>query len=78
MAAKKWIVTLSGERPVAEVRKELEKGGLKVDQAMEEIGVISGSCPAESAAGLRTVKGVADVSPDHAIDIGPPGSPDTW
>ena len=78
MAAEKWIVTLSGDRPVADVRRELEKAGLEVDEAMEEIGVISGRCPAASAKRLRSVKGVVDVSPDHPIDIGPPGSPDTW
>lgn len=78
MAGEKWIVTLKGDRPIGDVRRELEKAGLKVEEAMEEIGVISGSCAADSAARLRKIKGVADVSRDHSIDIGPPGSSDTW
>jgi hypothetical protein len=69
------VITLSGERPAGEVAAELEAAGLTVGQILKEVGVITGSAPASAHARLRKVPGVADVSPDHAVDIGPPGSP---
>jgi hypothetical protein len=74
----RWIVTLSGERPLDELRRELSKAGLKIDQEMEVIGIVSGCGAPEVADKLRSVRGVADVSPDQPIDIGPPGSDPTW
>jgi hypothetical protein len=69
------VITLSGDRPAGEVTAELEAAGLKIDQVLSEVGVITGSAPAAATARLRQVNGVADVSPDHAVDVGPPGSP---
>lgn len=73
-----WIVTLSGDRPAGEVRRDLSDSGFRVDQVLEEIGVIIGRCGAEVAETLRGLKGVADVSPDSPVELGPPGSPDTF
>lgn len=68
-----WIITASGERPVAELVASLRKAGLVVGSVLAEIGVITGQCTKVQAAALRKVAGVADVSPDAAVDIGPPG-----
>jgi hypothetical protein len=68
-----WIITATGERPVAEVVTALRKAGLVVGTVMAEIGVITGQCSQAKAAALRKVAGVADVSPDAPVDIGPPG-----
>ena len=73
-----WVVTLSGGRPAHEVAKDLAKSGLKVGNVLDQIGSITGSASAAAVQKLRAVPGVADVSPDHAIDIGPPGAPVTW
>lgn len=67
-----WIITASGTRPVAELVSGLRKAGLEVGTVMGEIGVITGRCTKTQAAALRKVAGVADVSPDAAVDIGPP------
>lgn len=75
---KTWVVTLSKDRPSGEVRQALEAAGFEVDQMMDEIGVITGRSDEESAGKLRDLPGVADVSADHPVDIGPPGSPHTW
>jgi hypothetical protein len=69
------VITLSGERPLREVTADLEAAGLKIDQVLSEVGIVTGSAPAGAAARLRRVTGVADVSKDHGVDIGPPGSP---
>jgi hypothetical protein len=69
------VITLSGERPAGEVTAELEAAGFTVGQVLSEVGVVTGSAGRGALARLRAVRGVADVSPDHAIDIGPPGAP---
>lgn len=73
----KWVVTLSGERGLAEVRRALGEAGFEAEQVLPEIGILTGRCPAGAVAGLRGIPGVADVSPEHGIDIGPsdPGRP---
>ena len=67
-----WIITASGDRPVAELVTDLRKAGLVVSSMLTEIGVITGRCTEAQAATLRKVAGVADVAPDAAVDIGPP------
>ena len=68
-----WIITATGERPVAELVSDLRKAGLVVGNLLAEIGVVTGQCSKAQAAALRKVAGVADVSSDAPIDIGPPG-----
>lgn len=67
-----WIITASGERPVADVVADLRKAGLVVGSLLAEIGVITGQCSPAQADALRKVAGVADVTPDAPVDIGPP------
>lgn len=74
----RWVITSSGKRPFADLRKDLQKAGFSIDQALEEIGVITGNSDEGVARKLKDVPGVSDVSPEDAIDIGPPGSPKTW
>ena len=73
-----WVVTTSGDRPVKEVAKDLRQSGFAVDQVLEEIGVITGAASEDVVKKARTIRGVADVSRDETIDIGPPGAPETW
>lgn len=73
-----WVVTLSGRRSLAAVRKDVEAAGFSIDQALEAVGVITGNCDDATASKLRKIDGVADVSPEERIDIGPPDSPSTW
>jgi len=69
------VVTLSGDRDVHEVVRDLKAAGLEIDNILAEIGVVTGSAAAGQLRKLREVRGVGDVSPDHPVDIGPPGSP---
>lgn len=75
---KTWIVTTSGGRPVKDVVKDLKAKGFVVDQVLDEIGTITGAADNAVVAKLRTIDGVADVSPEEEIDIGPPDQPTTW
>jgi hypothetical protein len=74
----RWIVTTSGDRPVADVARDMAAKGFAIDEVMDAIGVVTGSGPSSVADAVRQVPGVDDVSPDQPIDIGPPDSPSTW
>lgn len=75
---KTWIITTGGSRPLADIAKDLAAAGLKSAQVLEAIGSITGSAGEDALAKLRKVRGVVDVSPDTPVDLGPPGSPETW
>ena len=73
-----WTVTTSNERPIAEVTQALSKAGFKIDQVLDEIGVVSGRGTPAAIAKLRRLRGIADISPVVSVDVGPPDSPHTW
>ena len=75
---KNWIVTLSNNRPLKEVKKELIQTGFTVDQVLSEIGCITGSASEEVVIKLRSIPGVADISREKGIDIGPPDAEISW
>ena len=75
---KTWVVTASGDRALDEVAKDLRKSGFHVEEVFHEIGSIHGHGGEDAVKKARKVKGVADVSANVPIDIGPPGSKDTW
>ena len=76
--SQRWVVTASGDRRLDEVEKELADAGFEVDQVLREIGSIIGSASSGVAKKARAIRGVADVSPDHPIDIGPPDADVIW
>ena len=78
VSKKRWIITTSGDRANTEVAKDLSKAGASVEDVHEHIPVITVSSSDDAAAKLRGIPGVIDVSPDAAVNIGPPGSRDTW
>ena len=75
---KRWIVTTSGNRTLSDVKKNLSEAGFTVDQVLDEIGCITGSASDTVAKKLQVIPGVADVSAETSIDIGPPDAPVTW
>ena len=75
---KKVIITTGGDRPIQDVARDLADAGLKGGQVLEEIGSITGSAEDDAVSKLRKVRGVVDVSPDVSVNVGPPGSKNTW
>jgi hypothetical protein len=75
---KTWVVTTSGNRSIADIRKDLENAGLTHVEILDQIGVITGSADDSALDRLRTVPGVGDVSPSEPINIGPPNARETW
>jgi len=74
----RWVVTLSSDRPLADLRQELADAGLAVDEELEEIGVVIGRGDEAAVGRVRALRGVAGVARDTPIDIGGPDSPSTW
>ena len=72
---KRWIVTTTCKGSLDDVKKKLTKSGFTVDRVLDEIGVITGTSKDDDVERFRSVDGVADVSPDEDVDIGPPDSP---
>jgi hypothetical protein len=72
---KSIIITISGDRSIHEVARDLKKAGLTVGQVLEFTGTVTGSADSKNVKRLRGIRGVADVSEDHPVDIGPPGAP---
>ena len=66
------VVTVSGDRSIHEIAKDLKASGFDVDQVLEFAGSVTGSALPNSAKKLRAIRGVADVSDDVPVDIGPP------
>ena len=77
-ASKGWIVTTSTDRPIGDITKALQSAGFQVNQVLEEVGSITGTASEEAVTKVKSIPGVVDVSPDTAVDIGPPDSPTTW
>ena len=51
------IVTLSGERKVRDVARDLRAAGLQVDQVLEETGIVTGTADSGTHARLRKIPG---------------------
>ena len=72
MAAKKkqaMVVTVSGDRPIHEVARDLKAAGFEVGQVLEAIGSVTGSADPTHLKQLRGIPGVADVSKDHPVSM---------
>jgi hypothetical protein len=74
---KNWIIIVGG-RSIHDIAKDLAEAGLKDIQTLQEIGSITGSADDETVSRLRKVRGVKEISPDITVNIGPPGSRETW
>lgn len=59
---------------IFEVAQNLQATGMSVDQVMDRIGVIVGSCEEDNINALSQVQGVDSVEPEREIQIPPPDS----
>ncbi|WP_261377958.1 hypothetical protein [Vreelandella titanicae] len=73
-----WLITISSDQPINEMATRLSAEGLTIQEVLEEIGCITGSADDATAERLKKIKGVVDIAPDMQIDMGPPGSEETW
>jgi hypothetical protein len=71
-AKTRFIITTTGQLPLADVVVALRKAGLELEEVMDAIGIVTGHCASSKAAGLRKVVGVSDVTADGPVGVGPP------
>lgn len=57
-----------------EVVKEIRQAGMKVEQQLKDIGVITGTIDSAKVESLSKVKGVAHVEESRQFQIAPPDS----
>jgi hypothetical protein len=74
-AAKNWIITVSGERPIHVVADDLVGAGFEVRSVLPFVGSIVVSGTENLVERLRSISGVSDIAPEYPIEIGPPGAP---
>jgi hypothetical protein len=70
------LVSLSDEHApaIGEMTSKLEEAGLEVQQAMPEIGTISGRADPSRLSALRQVEGVASLEQAGSFQVAPPDS----
>ncbi|PCF97387.1 hypothetical protein [Vreelandella nigrificans] len=73
-----WIVTISSDQSIKEIATRLSAEGLTIRDVLEEIGCITGAADTATADRLKNIEGVVDIAPDMQIEVGPPGSEETW
>jgi len=57
-----------------EVAEDLQEHGMKIDQVMDQVGVVTGSCPSGDLPALRRVPGVEHVESAQTFRLSPPHS----
>lgn len=58
----------------SQVVKSIRKAGMKIEEQLKEIGVVTGSIDEKKIASLNKVKGVASVEQSRDVQIAPPDS----
>jgi hypothetical protein len=76
MATEKVNVIIADDyrKRFAAVVRQCIKAGLKVEQELKEVGVVSGFIASTKLAALDRVKGVAAVERERAFQLSPPDS----
>ena len=76
MAIETVIVSVADDHldSFAEVVRRIKKAGLKVEQQLEAVGIVSGTIDSTKLAALDKVKGVAAVERSREFQIAPPES----
>lgn len=59
---------------ILEVAEDLRKAGVEVEQIMDTIGVITGSCNSQAVSTLAQIAGVAAVEKEQRYQLPPPNS----
>ena len=62
-------------KDLARIAKALKKAGMKVEQQLASLGVITGEIDADKLPALGRIPGVMHVEEERQVGIAPPGSP---
>ena len=59
---------------ILEVVQGLQSAGMNVEQLMDKIGIVTGSCDSRKVEALSQVEGVSHVEPSREYQLAPPDS----
>jgi hypothetical protein len=62
-------------KDIGGVAKAATKAGMKVEQRLESLGVLTGSIDAHKVERLHKIPGVSHVEEERKVQLPPPGSP---
>jgi hypothetical protein len=62
-------------KDLGKIAKAVQKIGMKVEQQLAGLGVITGEIEADKLSALGRIPGVAHVEEERQVGIAPPGSP---
>lgn len=65
-------VDVDDPRVIAEIAAELTDMGLEIDNILESLAVITGTCDSSAISSLEHVPGVLDVEPQRTVRVAPP------
>ncbi|MGB7439724.1 MAG: hypothetical protein WA919_01535 [Coleofasciculaceae cyanobacterium] len=59
---------------ISEVVQNLKKAGMKVENLLDQLGIVTGWCESEKVAKVSQVEGVLDVESERTVQLAPPTS----
>ena len=59
---------------IPQVVQKLQSAGLNVEQSMEQIGVVTGSCDQAKVKALSQIEGVSHIESSRKYQVAPPNS----
>ncbi|NET38507.1 MAG: ketohydroxyglutarate aldolase [Cyanothece sp. SIO1E1] len=76
MSKIKLLVSIDDEHleQILDVIQDLQAAGMQVDQIMDKLGIVTGSCDSTKVDALSQVAGVLEVEPEQGYQIAPPDS----
>lgn len=71
------VISVADDRidDMSAVVEELRAAGLRVNEVLHSVGVVTGTVDGRALAHLSTVPGVAEVERSHTFQLPPPDSP---
>jgi hypothetical protein len=79
MSDEQVVVSVTDDQvgDMSTVVEALRHAGLRVDEVLESVGVVTGTVDGDALGSLSTVPGVAEVERSHVFEVPPPDSPVT-
>lgn len=76
MSQEQVVISVSDDQvdDMSAVVEALRHAGLRVDEILDSVGVVTGTVDGDALGSLSTVPGVAEVERSHVVEVPPPDS----
>lgn len=77
MADEQVVISIADDQvdDMSAVVEALRHAGLRVDEVLDSVGVVTGTVDGDALGSLSAVPGVAEVERSHVFEVPPPDSP---